>query len=194
MNTVVATVLIRSTIRCVSVQMGTNRAPEMNPSKGKTAIGCTIAFAIPLLLSAAMVAGLFLKFFNDARVERHLTIWQAIGEWRSSSAAEEARLTPVEKNRRDMNALAKIMACPFAIFMVGGYLVPLLIALKRRHPQTAAIGAVNIFLGWSFLGWVIALTWSLTNENGSEPPIPPKSPLPPRPRSVAPVRRPVSPS
>lgn len=155
----------------------------MKSSKAKIAVGCTIALAIPILLIAAMVVGLFLKSFNDARVARHLTIWQAVAEWRSSSATEEAALTPAERERRDMNASAKLLACPFAIFMAGGYMVPLLIAIKRKHPQVAAIGVVNIFLGWSFLGWVIALTWSLTNENGSASPIPPR-------RSVAPVTPP----
>lgn len=157
----------------------------MNSSKAKIAVGCAIALAIPILLIAAIAVGLFLKSFNDARVERQLTVWQAIGEWRASSVAEEAALTPAERDRRDMNASAKMMACPVAILMLGGYMVPLLIAIKRKHPQVAAIGAVNIFLGWSFLGWVIALAWSLTNENGPAHPTP-RSPLPQDPARLHP--------
>lgn len=164
----------------------------MNLSKAKIVVGCTIALAIPLLVIAAMVAGLFLKSFNDARKFNHQTVWQATRALVSSSVQEDRRLSPAERDRRDMNRAAWEAACPFAIFMIGGYFVPLLIAFRRKHPQVAAIGAVNVFLGWSFLGWVIALAWSLTNENGSSPPIPPGSPLPPRPRSVAPVRRPSS--
>lgn len=168
----------------------------MKSSRAKIAIGCTIALAIPLLLILAVIvyAGTgAVMAVNETRVERHMSWGQVIQEWRKQSADEEARLTAAERDRRDMNSSAWMMACPFAIFMVGGYFVPLLIAIRRKHPQVAAIGAVNIFLGWSFLGWVIALTWSLTNENESAPPIPPISPQPPRPRSVAPVRRPTSP-
>lgn len=167
----------------------------MKSSKAKIAVGCTIALAIPLLLIFAVIvyAGTgALMAVNETRVERHMSWGQVIQEWRKQSADEETRLTAAERDRRDMNSSAKMMACPFAIFIVGGYFVPLLIAIRRKHPQVAAIGAVNIFLGWSFVGWVIALAWSLTNEDGSAPPTPPGSPLPP-PRSVAPARRPTSP-
>ena len=31
---------------------------------------------------------------------------------------------------------------------------------KNNHPNKIAILLLNIFLGWSFIGWVIALVWS----------------------------------
>lgn len=136
----------------------------MNPSRATIAVGCTIALAIPLLFIAAIIAGLFLKSFNDARVERHLTISQAIGEWRASSAAEAAGLTPAQRERRDMNASAKMMACPFAIFVILGYFVPTVVAVRRRHPQIVAIVVLNLFLGWTFLGWLGALIWALVKN------------------------------
>lgn len=37
------------------------------------------------------------------------------------------------------------------------YFLPVLIANKRRHHNTGAIFVVNLFLGWTFLGWVVAL-------------------------------------
>lgn len=132
----------------------------MSPSRAKIAVACTIALAIPVLLIAAMIAGLFLKSFNDARVERHLTISQAIREWRLSSAADDARLTPTQRERRDMNASAKMMACPFAIFVILIYFVPTFVAFRRRHPQIMAIVVLNLFLGWTFLGWLGALVWA----------------------------------
>jgi hypothetical protein len=141
----------------------------MNFSNTKILVGCAIAAAIPLLVIVAVTGGLFLKAFNDARLERHLTISQAIGEWRSSSAAEEAALTPAQTDRRDMNASAKIMACPFAIFLLLGYFVPTILAFRRRHPQIMAIVALNLFLGWTFLGWLGALIWALVvNNDGNE--------------------------
>jgi hypothetical protein len=153
----------------------------MIASKAKIAVGCTIALAIALLPVLAVfvyAATGALMAVNESRVERHMSWLQVAREWRKQSADEEARLTPQERDRRDMNSSAKMMACPFAIFMIGGYFVPLIVAIRRRHPQVAAIGAVNIFLGWSFLGWVIALAWSLTNENGPAPAMPSKPPLP----------------
>ncbi len=56
------------------------------------------------------------------------------------------------------------------------YFLPALIAARREHSNTLPIFALNLLLGWSFLGWAIALVWSLTYQNrqpernGSSPP------------------------
>ncbi|WP_250482079.1 superinfection immunity protein [Caballeronia sp. NCTM5] len=42
------------------------------------------------------------------------------------------------------------------------YFIPSFVAQSRRHHNTGAILALNIFLGWTFLGWVAALVWALT--------------------------------
>jgi hypothetical protein len=45
---------------------------------------------------------------------------------------------------------------------LAGYFLPTIIALMRHHHNTLAIFLLNLLLGWSFLGWVIALVWSAT--------------------------------
>ena len=40
------------------------------------------------------------------------------------------------------------------------YFTPLWVALGRSHRQTLSIGLLNFFLGWTIVGWVIALVWS----------------------------------
>jgi hypothetical protein len=42
------------------------------------------------------------------------------------------------------------------------YFLPTVIALLRWRPNLMAIFALNLFLGWSIIGWVIALVWSLS--------------------------------
>ncbi|HEY5197592.1 MAG TPA: superinfection immunity protein [Solirubrobacteraceae bacterium] len=42
------------------------------------------------------------------------------------------------------------------------YFVPTAVAVKRAHHQLPAILIVNVFLGWTFLGWVIALAMAFT--------------------------------
>src|SRR5262249_13193983 len=37
------------------------------------------------------------------------------------------------------------------------YFLPFVIAMLRGHPNTMAIFVLTFFLGWSFIGWVIAL-------------------------------------
>lgn len=48
------------------------------------------------------------------------------------------------------------------------YFAPLGIAIIRGHHQTASIAVINIFLGWSFIGWIIALAmaFSATDQGG----------------------------
>lgn len=43
------------------------------------------------------------------------------------------------------------------------YFVPTIIAVKRKHRSTGGIVALNILAGWTFLGWLIALVWSLSS-------------------------------
>jgi ABC-type sugar transport system permease subunit len=45
------------------------------------------------------------------------------------------------------------------------YFLPFAIAFNRRRANTGAIFALNLFLGWSLIGWVIALVWALKEEN-----------------------------
>lgn len=42
------------------------------------------------------------------------------------------------------------------------YLLPAFIAAVRRRPNTAAILVLNLFLGWTFIGWVGSLIWAVS--------------------------------
>jgi hypothetical protein len=44
------------------------------------------------------------------------------------------------------------------------YLLPAIIAAERHHNNEGAIVALNILLGWTFLGWVAAFVWALTDN------------------------------
>jgi len=55
----------------------------------------------------------------------------------------------------------------FAILLSIGtlfYLLPFAIAFNKRRANTGGIFALNLFLGWSLLGWVAALVWALKEE------------------------------
>jgi T4 superinfection immunity protein len=43
------------------------------------------------------------------------------------------------------------------------WLIPGFIASVRHHHNQGAIWCLTIFLGWTFVGWVIALVWAFTN-------------------------------
>lgn len=46
-------------------------------------------------------------------------------------------------------------AIGFIIF-AGLYLIPTIVAWSRHH-QTGMVAILNIFLGWTLIGWVVAL-------------------------------------
>ena len=48
------------------------------------------------------------------------------------------------------------------LFLALMYFIPALVARQRKHPNSTAIMALDIFLGWTVLGWVVALVWALT--------------------------------
>lgn len=49
------------------------------------------------------------------------------------------------------------------IFVVGFiYLIPAVIASQRNHHQTGAILILNLFMGWTALGWLAALMWAMS--------------------------------
>jgi hypothetical protein len=47
-------------------------------------------------------------------------------------------------------------------FLFFGYFLPCIVAWMRNHHQAAAILLLNLFLGWTFIGWVAAIVWSAT--------------------------------
>ncbi|HEY1619742.1 MAG TPA: superinfection immunity protein [Streptosporangiaceae bacterium] len=51
------------------------------------------------------------------------------------------------------------------------YLLPLLIGLARHAPDLAAIAVINIALGWTLAGWVIALAMAVRTVERPQPPV-----------------------
>ena len=47
-------------------------------------------------------------------------------------------------------------------FMFGIYLAPLIIAIVRDHHRLPWIGLLNFAAGWTVVGWIAALVWSVT--------------------------------
>lgn len=54
-----------------------------------------------------------------------------------------------------------------AAIIFGGllYFLPSGLAVQRNHKNMSSIFALNILLGWTFLGWVAALVWSLSAKD-----------------------------
>lgn len=66
----------------------------------------------------------------------------------------------------DTDAFASFLAI---LLIIGIYLIPTIIAVCRKAYHTAAAIIVNVFLGWTFIGWVVALILSLLNAPTKNP-------------------------
>ena len=54
----------------------------------------------------------------------------------------------------------------FPIFGFGFvlYFLPTIIAFARNKRDTTSILLLNLFLGWTAIGWVIALVWAVKTD------------------------------
>lgn len=77
---------------------------------------------------------------------------------------------------RNASAIAAPAHMILFLAVIALYLVPTGLAVHRNCAATAWIIAVNILLGWTLFGWVIALGWAAA---GKAAPIPPASPVRP---------------
>jgi len=50
------------------------------------------------------------------------------------------------------------------LFLAFLYFIPSIIALSNKKDNAAGILALNIFLGWMFIPWVIALVWACCQD------------------------------
>jgi hypothetical protein len=58
---------------------------------------------------------------------------------------------------------AVIMIYALALLL---YFTPTWVASARAHPNFAGVLVINLFLGWTFVGWVASLAWAVSGPRG----------------------------
>lgn len=48
---------------------------------------------------------------------------------------------------------------------LGVYFLPCFVAGQRKIKSSGGVFVVNFFLGWTFIGWVVALAWAASGES-----------------------------
>ena len=63
-------------------------------------------------------------------------------------------------------AIITILSAGYIFLLFGGlaYFLPTLIAVIRKHSNVFAIFLVNFLVGWTLIGWFIALIWAFTSS------------------------------
>ena len=51
---------------------------------------------------------------------------------------------------------------PFGLVGLALYFLPTIIVLARRKKNVLGPVLVNVLLGWTVIGWIVALIWALT--------------------------------
>jgi T4 superinfection immunity protein len=63
-------------------------------------------------------------------------------------------------------------ALALGLAVLVGYMLPTIVAKARNVPSVGSVLVVNVFLGWTFIGWVVALAMAArtVQPSGSRPP------------------------
>jgi Superinfection immunity protein/zinc-ribbon domain len=57
---------------------------------------------------------------------------------------------------------------PFFLASAAVYFLPTIIGASRHKTNLVGIFLVNFFLGWSVIGWVIALIWAVSTGRADQ--------------------------
>ena len=90
----------------------------------------------------------------------------------TSSDTPSPALTPPPNS----HSASKVMVVILIVVLGAAlYFLPTIIAVARRKRNMPAILALNLLLGWTFLGWVASLVWSVVRDDANAA-IAPESP------------------
>jgi hypothetical protein len=59
-----------------------------------------------------------------------------------------------------MHLLFALLLIPFGAI----HFLPTIIAALRNSRHVVAIFLINLFLGWTVIGWIVALIWACTSQ------------------------------
>lgn len=79
-----------------------------------------------------------------------------------SEPLPSAALTPAVQQHDSSGADVGTVFLLLLLFVL--YFVPAFVADRRACKAGAGIFIVNLFLGWTFIGWVVALAWAACGE------------------------------
>ncbi|MDQ1713401.1 MAG: hypothetical protein QOE45_2851 [Frankiaceae bacterium] len=54
-------------------------------------------------------------------------------------------------------AASGIIGAVLVLVLLVLYFLPTVVAIGRKHHQIAPVVLVNLFLGWTFIGWIVAM-------------------------------------
>jgi hypothetical protein len=78
----------------------------------------------------------------------------------SDSSSSEQRIYIEVSDRYQTSTFTKVLSVVLAI-LTAGYMLPWAIAAVRNLRTHVSVGLVDLLLGWTLVGWIVALVMSL---------------------------------
>ncbi|MCU8008470.1 superinfection immunity protein [Shewanella sp. SM87] len=88
-----------------------------------------------------------------------------------------------------LNEVGTFVAASFFLLAPALYFYPMYEAYFNKQPNFYSIFALNLFLGWTLVGWVVALVWALKSQEPVKTAVvstPDVKPVTPQPAPVSP--------
>jgi hypothetical protein len=54
---------------------------------------------------------------------------------------------------------------PLVLALAAAYFLPTMVARSRRVPNQGSVAVINTLLGWTFVGWVVALAMAARSRS-----------------------------
>lgn len=82
------------------------------------------------------------------------------------------------------NSIATISAAMFFVAAPLMYFLPTIEASIKKSPNITSIALTNLFLGWTLIGWVVAIAWAHKKPEGQPAPVGPSTSRPTAPQAA----------
>lgn len=66
--------------------------------------------------------------------------------------------------------MSTALAAVIVLAVIAAYWTPTFVAMGRKVPNQGSVAVVNLFLGWTVIGWVVALAMACRSVPRPVPP------------------------
>jgi hypothetical protein len=84
----------------------------------------------------------------------------------------------IQRDQKNIGGASVEMIIAWCLVPLFGYFLPWAIAATRRKSNSLSIMLINLLLGWTFIGWVIALVMACAPHQVAARPLVVAQPMP----------------
>lgn len=68
------------------------------------------------------------------------------------------------QKRSKLKKINTINKMTIALIVMFAYFIPTIVGFSSHKKNSQAIFVLNLFLGWTIIGWIISLVWATTKD------------------------------